>query len=126
MVQKVEDIGSGCIDHHLNISLGSATASQNEAVDMEEEQEEQEEQEAPSDREIREEVEQEVSETEGDEIRDYSVVWGRVQGWPWWPGLVSPGTRKAGRRILRKVVFFGEDDRGVNTHSYLVSGAWPD
>ena len=62
-----------------------------------------------------------VKETE--EIQDYPVVWARVGDWPWWPGVVSPRTRRRGRRLLREVVFFGEDDRGINTHSYLVSGA---
>lgn len=68
-----------------------------------------------------ESVEVEVgADTESCEIRDYAVVWARVGGWPWWPGVVSPGTRRRANK-LRMVYFFGEDDRGINTHSYLVS-----
>ena len=62
-------------------------------------------------------------EAEAGEIRDYQVVWARVGNWPWWPGVVSLRTRRRGKKLLREVVFFGEDDRGINTHSYLVSGA---
>ena len=57
-----------------------------------------------------------------EEIRDYQVVWARVGNWPWWPGVVSPRTRRLGKKLLKEVVFFGEDDRGINTHSYLVTG----
>ena len=62
-------------------------------------------------------------EAEAEEIQDYQVVWARVGNWPWWPGVVSPTTRRRGKTLLREVVFFGEDDRGINTHSYLVSEA---
>ena len=55
------------------------------------------------------------------EIQQYDVVWGRAGSWPWWPGVASL-TRMLGRNLLRKVEFFGCDHRGVNTHSYLVSG----
>ena len=59
------------------------------------------------------------------EIRDYQAVLARERNWPWWPGNVSPTTRRRGKNLWREVVFFGEDDRGINTHSYLVSGAHP-
>ena len=58
----------------------------------------------------------------GDEIQTYQVVWARYRGWPWWPGVVSPATRRRGRTLLRRVEYFGCDDRGRNTHSELVTG----
>ena len=115
-VEKVEDIA--CID--LNISLVAATSQNQEERILLPASVDQEETEGES---------VEVEETEeGGEIRDYSVVWGRVGSWPWWPGvvspvsLVSPASSSLGKTLLRKVDFFGEDDRGINTHSYLVSG----
>ena len=60
---------------------------------------------------------------EAEEIQDYQVVWARVVHWPWWPGVVSSRTRRRGKTLQREVVFFGEDNRGLNTESYLVSGA---
>ena len=60
---------------------------------------------------------------EAEEIQDYQVVWARVGHWPWWPGVVSSRTRRRGKTLQREVVFFGEDNRGLNTESYLVSGA---
>ena len=60
-------------------------------------------------------------EADTEEIRDYEVVWGLVGSWPWWPGLTTHRTRGSGGNLLRKVKFLGEDDRGKNTHAYLVS-----
>ena len=72
-VEKVEDIA--CID--LNISLVTATSQNQEERILLPASVDQEETEGES---------VEVEETEeGGEIRDYSVVWGRVGSWPWWP-----------------------------------------
>ena len=61
-------------------------------------------------------------EAEAEEIQDYQVVWARAKGWPWWPGVVSQGTKRRWKNVLRTVEFFGRDDRGRNTHAELVSG----
>ena len=62
-------------------------------------------------------------EVEAEEIQDYQVVWARTGHWPWWPGVVTPGTRRLGKNLVRRVEFFGCDDKGRNTYSDLVSGA---
>ena len=63
----------------------------------------------------------EIVETSGNEVeQDESseigeVVWAKVSGWRWWPGVVQ-------KRVPTLLVdFFGEDHRGMNTSATLVS-----
>ena len=52
-------------------------------------------------------------------IQDYQVVWTHTGHWPWWPGVVTPVTKRLGKSLLRRVEFFGRDNKGHNTHSDL-------
>ena len=49
---------------------------------------------------------------EGEEIQENQVVWARVKNWPWWPGVVSPGSRRGKGGRMRKVVMFGRNNQG--------------
>ena len=63
-------------------------------------------------------VERSGNEVEEDEVGE--VVWAKVPGWRWWPGVVQQ--RKSRKRSeALSVVFFGEDHRGMNTSATLVS-----
>ena len=59
---------------------------------------------------------------EGEEIQENQVVWARVKNWPWWPGVVSPGSRRGKGGRMRKVVMFGRNNQGDEEHADLVSG----
>ena len=64
-------------------------------------------------------VERSGNEVEEDEVGE--VVWAKVPGWRWWPGVVQERKSYKKRSEALRVVFFGEDHRGLNTSATLVS-----
>ena len=67
--------------------------------------------------EVEEDETMETEEVEEDKtIEAGEVVWAKVSGWRWWPGVV-----RERKRVSTVVDFFGEDHRGMNTSASLVS-----